>query len=372
MAAADRGGLGAAALVTLVAALASGCRSTAASWTADWTSPYAAFTPDGRERFQAARSELDRGERVRALADLRALLAEDPGNLEVACWVQDLEASLLFDGGAPFGPPPAGAAVEPAERLRLQYASRPDEVPTVGSLILAARVETDGLAAEALLRRALELDPACSWAHYGLGHVLLEKRSQADRWSLARAAVARALEIEPGHLRARRLEAWMLAEEGSRDEAERLLRRWLEEAATDPRVAHSDLVEARLDLSLLLLLRGEDRRAARILEDLEGEPEGRARRWMLLTVARQEGGDLLGALDATLRAQGASAGEVLPLVQEALLSELFLDRPEVATARWQEVAELAGDGPTIGDLVEGLRARVRMERRAAAEAERTP
>ena len=47
MAAADRGGLGAAALVTLVAALASGCRSTAASWTADWTSPYAAFTPDG-------------------------------------------------------------------------------------------------------------------------------------------------------------------------------------------------------------------------------------------------------------------------------------------------------------------------------------
>ena len=108
------------------------------------------------------------------------------------------------------------------------------------------------------------------------------------------------------------------------------------------------------------------------VEDLEGEPEGRARRWMLLTVARQEGGDLLGALDATLRAQGASAGEVLPLVQEALLSEVFLDRPEVATARWQEVAELAGDGPTIGDLVEGLRARVRMERRAAAEAERTP
>ena len=76
MAAADRGGLGAAALVTLVAALAPACRSTAASWTADWTSPYAAFSPDGRERFQAARSELDRGERVRALADLRALSAE--------------------------------------------------------------------------------------------------------------------------------------------------------------------------------------------------------------------------------------------------------------------------------------------------------
>ena len=56
-------------------------------------------------------------------------------------------------------------------------------------------------------------------------------------------------------------------------------------------------------------------------------------------------------------------------MQEALLSEVFLDRPEVANARWQEVADLAGEGASIGDLVEGLRARVRMERRAAAQGE---
>jgi len=63
---------------------------------------------------------------------------------------------------------------------------------------------------------------------------------------------------------------------------------------------------------------------------------------------------------------------VLPLVQEALLSEAFLDRPEVASALWEEVAELAEDGATIGDLVQGLRARVRMERSRSAAEEETP
>gem|GEM_PF-776199 len=358
-----------------------GCAARTEVWEATWDAPYAAFGPDERAQFSQVRQLLDRGQRLDGLGALQVLVNEDGDNLELACWLQDLEAELLLDGVEPrrvfpeADEPLDRAAAEvgdPAEDLRRVYAARAAELPTVQALILAARVETDGPAAESLLRRALELDPVCSWAHYGLSHVLLEKRSQPDRWSLARDALDRALEIEPGNLRARRLEAWMLAEEGSRDVAEKQLRRWLEESAEDPRVSRVEAVEARLDLALLLLLRGEDRRAARLLEDLEGEPVGRARRWMLLTVARQEGGDLLGALDATLRAQGAAAGDVLPLVQEALLSEAFLDRPEVASALWEEVAELAEDGATIGDLVQGLRARVRMERSRSAAEEETP
>ena len=356
-------------LLVLAAAASAACSSSGATWRAERSSPYATFSAEELDRFRDARAALEGGDRSGALVLMRALSVSDPENLELACWVQDVESSLLDDGGAPFDDPAVLEEEDPAEALRLAYRVPPDQAPTVRSLILAARVETDGLAAEALLMKALELDPVCSWAHYGLSHVLLEKRSQPDRWSLARESLERALAIEPGHLRARRLEAWMLAEEGSRDEAESMLRRWLEEVEDDPRVAHAERVEARLDLALLLLLRGEDGRAARMLEDLEGEPVGRARRWMLLTVARQEGGDVLGALDATLRAQGAAPGEVLPLVQEALLSEVFLDRPEVANARWQEVADLAGEGASIGDLVEGLRARVRMERRAAAQGE---
>ncbi|MDB2576569.1 hypothetical protein N9Z54_05125 [Planctomycetota bacterium] len=367
-------------LVFMAAVLAMwtvGCAGRTAAWEANWDAPYAAFGSDEQVQFTAARGLLDDGQRLAGLGALQELAGLNGGNLELACWLQDVEAELLLDGvearrifpeladsvdRAAYG---IGEG-EPGEVIRRVYAARASALPTVEALILAARVETDGLAAESLLRRALELDPVCSWAHYGLSHVLLEKRSQPDRWSLARASLERALEIEPGNLRARRLEAWMLAEEGSRDVAEKQLRRWLEEAAEDPRVSRVEAVEARLDLALLLLLRGEDRRAARLLEDLEGEPVGRARRWMLLTVARQEGGDLLGALDATLRAQGAAAGEVLPLVQEALLSEAFLDRPEVASALWEEVAELAEDGATIGDLVQTLRARVRMERSRSA------
>ena len=367
-------------LAPILFALVAGCSSRGATWVAGWESPYATFDPAERAEFTAARGLLDDGRRLEGLRALRALTAGDPGNLELACWAQDVESELLSDGAAAsqvfpeasssLGEAAAGGAV--ADTLRLVYATRSEASPTVEVLILAARAETDGLAAESLLRRALELDPVCSWAHYGLSHVLLEKRSQPDRWSLARGALERALELEPGHLRARRLEAWMLAEEGSRDLAESQLRRWLEEADGDPRVSHVEMIEARLDLALLLLLRGEDGRAARLLEDLEGEPVGRARRWMLLTVARQEGGDVLGALDATLRAQGAAAGEVLPLVQEALLSEVFLDRPEAASALWQEVADLAQDGATISDLVQGLRARVRMERDGAALPEDRP
>jgi len=352
-----------------------GCAARSATWEASWGAPYATFAADEQVEFAGARAMLDGGQRLSALAALRDLAATDEGNLELASWVQDVESDLLQDGvpaGELFPALRAGERLAasrdlaPEDALRLVYADRAEQSPTVQALILAARVETDGLAAESLLRRALELDPVCSWAHYGLAHVLLEERSQPDRWSLARASLQRALEIEPGNLRARRLEAWMLAEEGSRDVAETQLRRWLEEAAGDPRVSEGEQVEAQLDLALLLLLRGEDRRAARLLEDLEGEPKGRARRWMLLTVARQEGGDLLGALDATLRAQGAAAGEVLPLVQEALLSEAFLDRPEQASALWEEVAALAGDGTSITDLVQGLRARVRMERALSA------
>lgn len=368
-------------LLALAASLAiAGCATRSATWEASWGAPYAAFDPDEQADFAGARAMLDGGQRLSALAALRDLAAADEGNLELASWVQDVESDLLQDGvpaGELFPALRAGERLAasrdlaPEDGLRLVYADRAEESPTVQALILAARVETDGMAAESLLRRALELDPVCSWAHYGLAHVLLEKRSQPDRWSLARASLQRALEIEPGNLRARRLEAWMLAEEGSRDVAETQLRRWLEESAGDPRVSGAERVEAQLDLALLLLLRGEDRRAARLLEDLEGEPTGRARRWMLLTVARQEGGDLLGALDATLRAQGAAAGEVLPLVQEALLSEAFLDRPEQASALWEEVAALAGDGTSITDLVQGLRARVRMER-ALSAAEESP
>ncbi|MEM1451716.1 MAG: hypothetical protein AAF957_29535 [Planctomycetota bacterium] len=363
--------------LALTCAAAAACGATTPKWSADWNDPYAEFDDAERASFTAARGLIDGGRPTAALEELRALAAADPENFEVACWLQDVESTLLEDGVDVFGSetprrtPARDDDATPADVLQRAYTERATQEPTVVSFVLAARAETDVPAALNLLENALELDPNCPWAHYGMSHVLLEDRTRIDRWGLAKDSLARALELDPGNLRARRLEAWMMAEQGTRNTAERLLRRWIGQAEGDPRVARSAVVDALLDLSLLMLLRGENRRAERVLEDLEGESTGRARRWMLLTVARQEGGDILGALDATLRAQGAAGGAVLPVVQEALLNELFLDRPEVADARWKEVAGLVDDTTSIRDLVQGLRAKVRMERKAK-EREGTP
>lgn len=341
-------------------------------WNSSWNGAYGRFEKDERTQFTEAREYLDRGDRLGAHRGLSALLAQDPDNLEVGAWLQDIEVELLKDGVDLY--PDAGSldGLAADDVLRREYARRADVQPTVASFVLAARAETDVIAAETLLGKALELDPTCAWAHYGRSHVLLQDRSRTDRWGIARGALDRSLELDPGHLRARRLESWMAAQEGSRNLAEAQLSRWIEVARDDPRVARKDTVEAHLDLVLLLLLRGEDSRALKLLEDLEGEVHARGRRLVLLTVARQEGGDALGALDAALRAQGAMSSTTLPLVQEALLHELFLDRPDLARERWKDVARLSEDTSSVADLIQGLRARVRLERAAAKEPEMGP
>ncbi len=351
----------------LLALFALGCGGSSVRWRSSWTSPYSRFPGDTRETFTKARDLYDLGLRSEAREALSELALREPDNLEIGAWLQDLDAELLEDGTDVFAETLSLAEASAPDVLRRVYAGRKDSVPTVTSFVLAARAETDVLAAEILLEKALELDPTCAWAHYGRSHVLLMDRTRTDRWGQAGDALSRALQLDPGHLRARRLEAWMQAEEGSLDSATKNLLRWIEIADGDPRVSLSDAVEARLDLALLFLMDGEDRRAERLLDDLEGEELGRPRRLTLLAVARQEAGNELGALDAALRAQGAGGEAALPLVQEALLQELFLGNPEAAEERWRAVADLADDTTNIADLVRGLRARVRLERAAAAE-----
>lgn len=343
------------------------CSAPVARWVPTWRAPYGTFDAAQRERLAAARALETAGRRVEALDLLRDLQRQDPDNLDVGALVQDLEESLLHDGVDVLGPEHSLAELLPDDVLRTAYAARAEERPTVAAYVLSARAETDVIAAESQLGKALALDPTCAWAHYGRSHVLLEDRTRVDRWNQARQALDRALELGPGHLRARRLEAWMAAEEGGRQGAEGLLVRWIEAAEGDPRVDGAEVVSARLDLALLLLLRGEDGDALDLLEGLEGTRAERARRLALLTVARQEAGDVLGALDAALRAQGAAAGSrVLSLVQEALVLELFLGRPEEAEERWRAVAASAEGAASLGELIQGLRARVRLERAAEA------
>lgn len=351
------------------------CGSPGTRWSPSWRIAYGRFEDSERATFTEARRLMDAGQRMEALGLLRGLCAASPDNLEAGAWLQDLEAELLEDGvdvlagtgGAGF----SLRAHRAPDVLRLTYAERVDIEPTVASFVLAARAETDVIAALNLLGKATELDPTCAWAHYGRSHVLLQDRTRADRWGLAREALTKALQFDFGHLRARRLEAWMAAEQGSRSTAEAQIARWIDTAAGDPRVGPQELSHARQDLALLLLLKGEDSRARRMLEDLEGDPTTRQRRLTLLTVALQEGGSELAALDAAIAAQGAErAATALPLVQEALLLELFLGRPEEAQQRWEDVAQLSENTTNVADLIQGLRGRVRLEWAERAKASR--
>ncbi|MFT5731677.1 MAG: hypothetical protein ACJAZN_002545 [Planctomycetota bacterium] len=355
-----------------LALFVTGCGGSSVRWRSGWSSAYSRFSDEARDRFVHARALLDSGRRMEALTELRGLASSDPDNLEIGAWLQDLEGDLLVDGEDLFAGTHSLAAESAPDVLRRVYSTRKDNEPTVTSFVLAARAETDVMSVETLLGKALALDPTCAWAHYGRSHVLLMDRTRPDRWGQAGDALERALLLDPGHLRARRLEAWMRAEEGSRDKAARNLQRWIELTVDDPRVSIEDAVQARIDLALLFLLDGDDGRAERLLQDLEGQEIGRARRLTLLAVARQEAGDELGALDAALRAQGAERGAALPLMQEALLHELFLGDPKTAEARWRAVAELADGTKQIADLVRGLRARVRLERIDRAATDRVP
>ncbi len=358
--------------VSVGAALALACRAPSELFDATWDRPGSAFAPEARAALSLAMARLAADNPEGAHAALMELAASDPENIEAGAWLQDVELLLLAEARRGLALADEGLArlardPDAEGALRRRYQRRAEETPSVAAYVLAARLAPDARTALALLDGALALDPNSAWAHYARAHAWLLDERLADRWSLAREALDTALRRDPGFLRARRLRAWMLAEEGQHSAARAALAAWLDASEGDPRVATETRVEAQLDLALLWLLTGRAERARRELEALEGTATGRARRLALLAVAEQEDGALERSLEAVRRAELADRGSVLPKVQRALLAERFFDDPEAAEALWRKVAEHEGDATELGALVQGLRARVMVER---AEAQR--
>tara|TARA_R110002126_G_scaffold194901_1_gene342881 strand:- start:185 stop:1126 length:942 start_codon:yes stop_codon:yes gene_type:complete len=300
-----------------------------------------------------ARAFLDSGDYARGLEIAERLYREHPNDLDVGVVFQDCERALLEPGGT----------VSADDIFRRRWYARADDKPTVATLVLAARAETDAIAAENLLSRALALDPRCAWAHYGVAHAKLGQRERY-RWRVARESLGKALDADPGHVQARRLEAWMAAQEGT-PVATAALELWIENTLDDPRVAHTIRVEMQLDLATRWILEGRSRPAVGLLDHLEGEDHQRARRLTLLAVAHHEEGDPVAALDAAIRARETGAANTLPLVHEALLYESTFEDVDLAMERWQQVADLSGETGDLADLLQQLRARVRIERAQA-------
>jgi len=344
------------------------CGSVAPRWEKSWDAPYGSFTPDEKELFEQARRAHDDGDLPLALGLYDELVRADPENLEVAAWKQEAEIAWLLGGATGDARAPVLAWLAtlmqedaPIDALRREYLEAARDEPSVTSLVLVARLETDALAARVLLEEAIEADPESAWAHYGRAHALLMERALKNRWSLARRALERALTLEPGHLRARRLEAWMSAQEGASPMATAQLERWLLQSEGDARVDQIERRRIELDLALVYVRRGRDADALRILESLEGRSPERGRRFTLIAGTMAEG-DPARALDAARRAQAADPEALLPLVQEALLLEHYLDRAEDALAVWRQIVERSSGSPELGSLLQALRGRVELER----------
>src|SRR6185295_18200631 len=111
---------------------------------------------------------------------------------------------------------------------------------------------------------------------------------------------------------------------------------------------------------------GELKTAKSLLADLEGVPVDPARLRMIEAGAQQELGDASAALAAARQAELAKPDEILPIVQQALLHELWLGDPAAAEADWARALELSRTDAALGSLLERVRARVRLERYAAA------
>ncbi len=357
---------GAALCLVALALWLPACGPGRAAWSASWRAPYGTFDRDQRATFREARTDLDAGRIERAWVTLSALAAAEVDNLELGVWLQEVER-MLVESGSDSDPELAALAAEfpPGEVLRRRYAERARQTPSVAGFVLAARVESDAIAAQTLLERALELDPNCAWAHYGRAHALLRQTYRVDRWRMAREALSRALASDPAHLRARRLDAWMLAQEGYAGAAAVALENWLDQTQGDPRVTPEERLSAQLDLALAWIQRGNPREARELLVDLEGTLHERPRRLAILTVAHHELGDAAASLDCARRAEDAEPGALLPVIQQALL---YRPDSEAAQARWDRVAEVAADGGDLATMLRGLRARVELERAAQREA----
>jgi len=333
-----------------------------ACWTAalrtipETRSVYDDLPSEGMRLLAQARAELERGETEGARASLAGLSASYPRNIPVGILLQEAELRLA---AARRGPETA------AEGLRERYRKRAEEARTVESLVFAARLEPDPLAAAVLLERGESLDPQCAWCPYGLAW----SSARAGDWAGVRAGIARAKAADPGHMPTLWLETWMLSRSGNLSEAIVSLDTWIEAAARDPRIDSRLVLDARLDRALLAVLDGDSRQALRYLESLGDERIDRARLKMIQAGAQQGLGEVSAALAAAQEAEALDAQDLLPVVQQALLHEMWIRDSRAAEADWSRALEIAKTDPTLGSLLEVARARVRLERFAAERIE---
>ncbi|MFN0008466.1 MAG: tetratricopeptide repeat protein [Planctomycetota bacterium] len=357
------------ALLILLAAVLPACWTAALREIPETRSIYDDLPSSALARLARARGDLESGRVDAALRELEALATEFPENIPVGVWLQEAEIALAARAT------PTGSEDDPApisDALRERYRNRVEEergavgARSVVSLVLAARVEPDPLAAQVLLDRAEKLDARCAWCSYGRAYLA----ARAGDWAEVRMRIARAKAANPGHMPTLWLETWMLARSGNLSQAIVSLDTWIAAAQEDPRLDRRLVSQARLDRALLAVLDGDASEAREILEEIRADERIDPARLALIEAgAEEEIGEPEAALAAAQRAEQLRPNDLDAVIQQALLHEMWLGDPYAAEADWTRALALTRSDPTLGSLLERARARVRLERLTAARAE---
>ncbi|MFT4539076.1 MAG: hypothetical protein ACI841_002970 [Planctomycetota bacterium] len=355
-------------LCLLPVLLCAACGAPTYNWETRWDAPYGAFDFDGRELLWTVRNDIDVGQLTRAWDELAPLTKRAPLNLEAFVLLQDIELELVKRGldappSAPQDLTQALGSRDAGVALHEMYVTRLREEESLAAFLLAARLERDVVAARRYLSDALAIDSKCAWVHYGLAHLSLRDDEDKNRWRVAQKNLNVALQHDPSHLRARRLEAWMLVQEGSAQSGLPAMEHWLSEVAGDPRIAMRQRQSAQLDLVREHVAQGNLDVARAILLSLEGGRIDRARRFLLLACVEHALGHPDAAMEAAFRAEAAGLGEALPIVHQAMLLEEMDEDPSASQQAWQRVVERATASADVAGLLQVLRARVLLERR---------
>jgi tetratricopeptide (TPR) repeat protein len=240
-------------------------------------------------------AQAEQGEGEAAIAGLRALLAEDPGNAQV--WQALVNA--LWRERRP------GEALETVEKALAEDPARLALYPLAATLNAALGKPEE---AERVLRALIERSPTAS--SYGVLAQLFANRRETPRVLETWSAAAAALPEDPV---VARLQAEALLDAGRPDEAEREIARFRKLA---PRDLHGEFLRARLELA-----RDDARGARQRLEKLVPElDQAYTQYWLGQALERQ--GDTAGAerrYALAMARNPADPGLYAPLIRLAQL-----------------------------------------------------
>lgn len=347
------------ALVLLALPWLASCSSTPAPWSfrGAGPDPYQRLSPDEVEELRMAVEALEAGDLMSSRSTIASLANRRPGDVHAAIWHQEARiawierrSSLIRAGG--------DSTDSAEETLRKRYRLEAEQTPSPLAYLLAARLESDELAAQLLLKKALELDPRMSWAHYALAHVA----ARVGDWSTARRELDLTFERQSNHLPALRLYGWLQAGAGDTERAIRAMEAWLDQASKDLLATRATRDQMRLDLALAYYADGDTQEALSLLSELAPGDVDEVRRLTAMAVVEESRGDLTAARRAIDAARVSDESALLPAVQEALLLELWLQDFEGAKVAWTRVIDLAAGSQEVAAGMQSFRAQVHLQR----------